>query len=174
MGARCSCGVDLHGCGGSLSGAPFGLDGLGNVVGENRRVRCCTALSPAARPSSCRARERAMAWVQVRRRRKPRAARCAMKKATSTTRRLLSSTGGRVRWRSAGPSSGGWFAARGGVGIRGGLHRVWGAPPRETKHPRVCTLGLRHASTEVSALRVAICIAADFDSHNLFLGARHP
>ena len=22
------------------SGAPFGLDGLGNVVGENRRVRC--------------------------------------------------------------------------------------------------------------------------------------
>jgi hypothetical protein len=66
------------------SGAPFGLDGLGmsigNVVGENRRVRCCTALSPAARPSSRRARERAMAWG--RRRRKPGAARRAMKRAT--------------------------------------------------------------------------------------------
>ncbi len=33
----------------AASGAPFGLDGLGNVVGEDRRVRRCTALSPAAR-----------------------------------------------------------------------------------------------------------------------------
>ncbi len=32
------------------SGAPFGLDGLGNVVGENRRVRRCTARSLVARP----------------------------------------------------------------------------------------------------------------------------
>jgi hypothetical protein len=28
------------------SGAPLGLDGLGNVVGENRRVRCRGCFAP--------------------------------------------------------------------------------------------------------------------------------
>ena len=96
------------------SGAPFGLDGLGNGIGEIRRVRCCFARSLVARLSSRRARERAMAWG--RRRRKPRAARRAMKRATIDEATELSSArrGGATECGAAaeGWCHGGWRAAR--------------------------------------------------------------
>jgi hypothetical protein len=101
----------LHGCGGRE--APFGLDGLGNVLGENRRVRCCFARYLVARSSSRRARERAMAWIRRRR-----------------------------KLTAAPFSSGGFWGPRAGVGIRGRTRRTflrgW-VHPTETKHPRVAT-----------------------------------
>jgi hypothetical protein len=52
----CACRGELRGCRGG--GAPFGLDGLGNVAGENQKVRCGDALPTVARPSSRSACER--------------------------------------------------------------------------------------------------------------------
>jgi hypothetical protein len=165
-------------------------------LGEDRRVRCSTALSPAARPPSRRACERAMA--RIRRHRKPRVARRAMtrKRATIDETTELSSArregatecgaaaeggchGGR---RALRPS--GWFGARGqGVGIRGRtkhklLHSGFGlgSTPQQTKHPRCISKvwSKRHASTQVSALP-ALLFASDRisweGSHNLISGA---
>jgi hypothetical protein len=149
-GERCSCGGELHGCGGS--GAPFGLDGRGSVGGEGREVRCCAALSPVARPSSRRARERAMAWG--RRRRKPRAARRAMKRATIDKTAELGSArrGGATECGNAAQGGvSGWFGARGqGWAFGGGLNvlspvRGWiGLTPQQTKQLRVAVSKVDH------------------------------
>ena len=162
--------------------APFGLDGLGNVAGENRRVRCCTARSLVARPSSRRARGRAMAWG--RRRRKPRAARRAMKRATIDETTELSSArrGGanergaaaerRVIFRLGGPLSRRGLGPAGRGGHSGGTQRTFarsgfgfGLTPQQTKQLRVASRRLiNEACVNRGARppRVAVCIWIGF------------
>jgi hypothetical protein len=120
------------------AGLPSASTASATWPGENRRVRRCTALSPAARPSSRRARERAMALG--RRRKKPRAARRSMKRATPDETTELSSArrGGATECGAAAEgvvSAVGPFVRRlvwgprAGVGIRGRTQRTfarWG------------------------------------------------
>ena len=142
----CACRGELRGCSGS--GAPFGLDGLGNVVGENQRLRCCTALAPVARPSSRCLRERAWRGVVGPGRRElapcdaegdNRADYCARLGKARGANEYGAAAEGRVIFRWTRLSSGGVvWDPRAGVGIRGRTQRTscgFGVTPEEThKH----------------------------------------
>jgi hypothetical protein len=184
----------LHGCGGSKRGSLRPRRPRQRGLARTGDVRFCFARSLVARPSSRRARERAMAWI--RRRRKTRAARRAMKRATIEQTTELSSArrgGGGGVWRRGGGGVvmvvGGPFVRRGGLGPAGrGGHSgrtqrtfarwglVW-ANPTTNKTPEVHLEGYqnRHASTEVRALpalhlhRIGLSWEG---SHNSISGAR--
>jgi hypothetical protein len=144
----------LHGCGGSKRGSLRPRRPRQRGLARTGDVRFCFARSLVARPSSRRARERAMAWI--RRRRKTRAARRAMKRAT------IDEVGGPFVREFLGP--GGWG---GDSGADSTYFRPWvgfgPTPHKKQKHPRVASRRFdqeRHASTEVRALP-ACCLHSD-------------
>ena len=126
-------------------------------------VRCCFAHSLVARPSSRRARERAMAWG--RRRRKPRAARRAMMEATIDETTELSS----ARCGDATECGAARFGARGqgwafGADSNVLPHVCWGHPTRKQNRSfhsrRLIKRGMHQPRRAPSPH--CICIGSDF------------
>jgi hypothetical protein len=189
---RCSGRGEVHGCGGSKRGSLRASMASATWPGENRGVRCCTARSLVARPSSRRARERAMAWG--RRRRKPRAARRAMKRATIDEATELSSArhGGATECGTAAAAGchGGrralrppvWIGARGqgwafGLNVLSAVRGWFWGNPTTNKTAESCNLdrfdqrGMRQPRCAPSP--ACICIGLSWEgSHNSISRAR--
>ena len=175
----------LHGCGGSKRGSLRPRRPRQRGLARTGDVRFCFARSLVARPSSRRARERAMAWI--RRRRKTRAARRAMKRATIDETTELSSArrggGGRsVAPRRRGGCHGGrralrpegWFGARGqgwAFGADSTYFRPFGVgfgvTPQQTKQQ-----GVAISKADQRGMRQPRCAPSPraFASDRIFLG----